>query len=143
MTSAGILVSNNNSLRTPRNYSVTGNKAKNCTRFDIGVNGGINASIDKNQFDNVISGFAQIRFIEQTNSEWGEISVKGNIGKTVSVLTPANEASGFIYNSATNPLLLTIDGTIVDGCDARAAITMRLQPQIVKNSRIKNCTNRE
>lgn len=141
MTSAGILVSNNNSLRNPSNYSVNNNKAKDCTRFDIGFNGGANAQCNGNQFENVVAPFAHIRFIEQTNSEWGQFQVKGNTGKNVSVLNPSAEATGFIYNSAANPLLLDIDETQVDGCDARAAITLRFQPQNIRRSNIKNCTD--
>ena len=141
MTSAGILVSNNNSPRTPVNYSVNGNKAKNCTRFDIGFNAGVNAECNFNQFKDVIASFAHIRFIEQANSEWGEFQVKGNMGNNVSVLNPATEGTGFIYNSANNPLMLDIDNITVDGCDARAAITLRFHPQKVKRSKIKNCTD--
>lgn len=141
MTSAGILVSNNNSLRTPVNYSVNNNKAKDCTRFDIGFNGGKNAKCNENQFNNVVASFAHIRFIEQTNSEWGQFQVKGNMGNNVSVINPSAEGTGFIYNSANNPLMLDIDDNVIGGCDARAAITIRFHPQNIRRNKIKNCTD--
>lgn len=141
ITSAGILVSNNNSTRTPVNYSVNNNKARNCTRFDIGFNGGKNAVCNENQFDNVVASFGHIRFIQQTNSEWGQFQVRGNMGINVRVLNPSAEGTGFIYNSASNPMMLDIDSNEIDGCNARAAITMRFHPQNVRRNKIKNCTD--
>lgn len=138
-SSASMLVSNNNSLRTPKNVTVKA-KAKDVDRFMLVVNAGINVDVDGVHLENCGSDYAHVRFIEQTNSEWSNCKCWNVSGKNCWV-DNVIEGSGLVYNSADNDGELDIGYVTIDGITANGGITQRLHSNKVHHSKVKNASN--
>lgn len=137
--SAALLVSNNNSPRTPRNVKA-GAFAKDVDLFSITVSAGINVSVDGVKLYNCIGDYGLVKFIEQTNSEWVECECHNVEAYNCSTVT-VTEGSGIVYNSADNDGQLDIGHLKLDTFTSFGGVTQRYHSNKVHHSIIRNASN--